>query len=98
MQKCSYESILGAVGRVLDEAEAQSFTIRDSVDGLLVETSIGAANQQIALNLRLNDLAELVARNSRVEAKPNYGRSYGHDESTLTHFLARHRQLVGAER
>jgi hypothetical protein len=98
MHKCSYESILGAVGRVLDEAEAQSFAIRDSVDGLLVETSIGGANQQIALNLGLNDLAELVARNSRVEAKPNYERSYGRDESTLTHFLARHRQLVGAER
>src|SRR5258708_9070251 len=97
MRKCRYERILGGVGRVLDEAEAQSFTIRDSVDGL-VETSIGAANQQIALNLRLNDLAELVERNSRVEAKPNYERSYGHDESTLTHLLARHRQLVGAER
>ena len=38
MRTYSYESILRAVGRVLDEAEVAGFAIRDTRDGLVVET------------------------------------------------------------
>lgn len=97
MQKCSYESILSAVGRVLDEANAQSFSIRDVADGLVVEAALDAEHSPIALKLDLKDLVELVDRPARADQTPDFTRSYGRDESTLNHFLAKH-ELVGAGR
>src|SRR5262249_6355361 len=38
MRKYSYESILRAVGQVLDEAEVRGFAIEDDEDGLMVRT------------------------------------------------------------
>ncbi|HKV85692.1 MAG TPA: hypothetical protein VJN88_14155 [Ktedonobacterales bacterium] len=95
MQRYSCESLLGAVGRVLDEADVRRFSITDVENGLLVETFDG--EQQLALNFGLPDLVELVDKTSRDDRAPNYERSYGRDESTLRAFLERH-SLVGASR
>ena len=51
MRKYSYESILRAVGRVLDDAEARSFAIRDEENGLLVETFDGVGKRRINIEL-----------------------------------------------
>jgi hypothetical protein len=97
MQNYSCESILGAVGRVLDDARVRRFAIRDAEDGLIVETFDSNGDPQLTINVDLSDLANLVEQTSRMDAAPRYERSYGHDESTLTAFLERH-MLVGAGR
>ena len=94
----SYESILRAVGRVLDEADARSFAIRDGENGLLVQTFDANGAPNVKLDFDLADLVELVERNTRtVEGGPAYKRGYAHDDDSLRHFLTRH-ELVGASR
>ncbi len=97
MQKYSCESILGAVGRALDAAQVQRFAIRDNKDGLVVETFDDDGTPRLTVNVDVADLAKLLEQTSHMDAAPRYERSYGHDESTLTHFLERH-TLVGAGR
>ncbi len=100
MRTYSYESILRAVGRVLDEADAEGFTIRDTQDGLVVETQSRALGREdVPLHLGLRDLVELIdwtSAESEREA-PRYELSYAHDEGTLRTIL-RSRELVGAGR
>src|SRR5690348_6566193 len=62
MSKYSYESTLSAVGRVLDEAGARSFAIREHDNGLLVEASATADTQPLAFNFDVADLVKLVER------------------------------------
>lgn len=100
MRTYSYESLLRAVGRVLDEAEADGFTIRDTQDGLVVETQSRALGLEgDPLHLELRDLVELIAWTSsdRERESPRYERSYAHDEGTLRTIL-HSRELVGAGR
>lgn len=97
MRKYSYESILSAVGRVLDEADARSFAIRDGENGLLVQTFDADGAPDLKLDFDLADLVELVERTSPVADAATYKRGYAHDDDTLRHFLARH-ELVGAGR
>ena len=93
MQSCSYESILRAVGRVLDTAGTRSFSVRETEDGLSVET-LGDDGEQ-TLTLGLADIAELLAWSASTETTPHYERAYASNEGTLHQFLARH-ELVGA--
>lgn len=101
MRTYSYESILRAVGRVLDEAEVAGFAIRDTQDGLVVETQGRAFGREgdDALQLGLRDLVELIEWTSgeREREIPHYERSYAHDEGTLRAIL-HSRDLVGAGR
>lgn len=100
MRTYSYESLLRAVGRVLDEAEAEGFAIRNTQDGLVVETQSRAlAPEGVPLHLELRDLVELIewTSSARERETPRYERSYAHDEGTLRTVL-RSRELVGAGR
>jgi hypothetical protein len=94
MQSCSYESILRAVGRVLDTAGTRSFSVREFEDGLKVETFGEDGEQQLALTLGLAELTELLEWSARAEETPHYERAYASNEGTLHQFLARH-DLVG---
>src|SRR5579884_4092926 len=102
MRKTSYESILRAVGRVLDLAEAERFAVRDSDDGLLVE-AFDATSTPTVLNLDIPELAQLLdwAAAGHKET-PHYERASASDDGTLQEFLSRHarrstreRELVG---
>ena len=95
MQSCSYESILRAVGRVLDTAGTRSFSVRELDDGLRVETVSDTGEQQLALTLGLAELTELLEWSARAEETPHYERAYASNEGTLHQFLSRH-ELVGA--
>jgi len=97
MRTYSYESILRAVGRVLDEADARSFAIRDEENGLLVETFDSNGAPSVKLDFDLADLVELVDGHTRTKDEPAYRRGYAHDDDSLRHFLTRH-ALVGASR
>jgi hypothetical protein len=95
MQSCSYESILRAVGRVLDTAGTQSFSIRELEDGLRVEATGDNGEPKLTLTLDLAELNELLEWSARTEETPHYERAYASNEGTLHQFLARH-ELVGA--
>ena len=105
MRRYSYESVLRAVGRVLDEADVAGFAIRDTQDGLVVETQGRAFGREgdDALHLELRDLVELIEWTSgegeHDREAPRYERSYAHDDGTLRAVLRSHsRELVGAGR
>jgi len=100
MRKYSYESILRAVGRVLDDAEARSFAIRDEENGLLVETFDGVGRRTLTLNFDVADLASLIDQHapiSETEDSSRYDLAYVKEESTLRRILHR-RELIGAGR
>jgi hypothetical protein len=100
MRKYSYESILRAVGRVLDDAEARSFTIRDEENGLLVETFDGVGKPALTLNFDVADLAKLIDHQvppTAADDNSHYDLAYVHEESSLQKLLNRH-ELIGAGR
>jgi hypothetical protein len=100
MRKYSYESILSAVGRVLDSAEARSFAIRDKENGLLVETFDSSGKPGLTLNFDVADLASLIDDNAPItetDDSSHYDLTYVEEESTLRRLLNR-RELVGAGR
>lgn len=95
MRKYSYESILSAVGRVLDEAGARSFAVSDADDGLVVETFDEEGKSQFKLDLQLPDLIELV--DGQQDHESRYADAMEFQGDTLASFLSRY-ELVGAGR
>ena len=88
----SYESMLSAVGRVLDDAGIKRVAIQDTGDGLVVEGFDTAGQTQVTLRYDVPALVALLESGSVVSS----GRMTSNDEGTLRHFLAQHQQLVGA--
>jgi hypothetical protein len=92
----TYEGILRAVGRVLDESGVKSFSIRDDDDGLIIEGTNDAGEPQLHARYTVGDLYEMVTRDQEPEM------SLGESETTtptLQRFLAEHRrELIGAAR
>ncbi len=96
----TYEGILRAVGRVLDEAGVKSFSIREADDGLIIEGTNSAGKPQLYAHYTIGDLYELVTRHQEAEL-PSAVPSEEHtlDGQTLHRFLAEHRrELIGAAR
>jgi hypothetical protein len=97
MRKYSYESVLGAVGRALDCAQARSFTVREQEQSLLLEALTGEEQQPLSVTLQLADLAELVDWSARADATPQNGGTQ--NTGALRALLARHeaRQATQAD-
>lgn len=94
MRTTNYASILGAVGSVLDLAEARSFTVRESDDGLTLDILDGRGERH-SFELSVADVAELLTWAKRSESHPKGAVAAGRDEGALRAFLERH-TLVGA--
>ncbi|HEU5348031.1 MAG TPA: hypothetical protein VFU63_05405 [Ktedonobacterales bacterium] len=88
MRQESYETILRAVGRVLDAAEARSFAVRETDTGLLVELTGETGNEQY--HLSLGDVSTLLDWQGTGETAPRYELARSSDEGTLKGFLERH--------
>jgi hypothetical protein len=84
----SYEGILSAVGRVLDDAGVKRIGIQDTGESLIVEGFDSAGNSQVNLRYDVATLFDLLA----AQAEARY--STINDEGTLRQFLDQH-QLVG---
>jgi hypothetical protein len=94
--KTGYESILGAVGRVLDQTGVHSIAVREVEDGLIVEGLNGKGQVQVQLTYSIADLHELLAQAEGTE-ETALTQPVTTDEGTLRRFLAEHnRELVGA--
>lgn len=95
MRQESYETILRAVGRVLDAAEARSFAVRETDTGLLIELTGQMGNEQYHLDLA--DVSTLLNWQGAGEVAPNYELARSSNEGTLKSFLERHQhELAGA--
>jgi len=91
-----YESILGAVGRVLDQTGVRSVAVREVEDGLVVEGLNGEGQVQVRMTYSIADLHELLAR-AEGTVERSLDQPVTSDEGTLRRFLAEHdRELVGA--
>ncbi len=92
----TYESILSAVGRVLDESGAKSIAIREDDDGLIIEGKNGAGEPQFQMHYRVADVYDLVTRGAAEMPSTTMDES---EATTLHRFLAEHqRELIGAVR
>jgi hypothetical protein len=86
----SYEGILSAVGRALDDAAVHAVAIKDTGDGLVVEGFDATDGEWVTLRYDLPTLFELID-GERVDAVPP---SISDSDATLRGFLERH-ELVG---
>ena len=92
----TYEGILCAVGRVLDESGVKSFMIREDDDGLVIEGQNGAGETHLKMRYRIEDVYDLVTRAEAMELPPLVVDT---GTTTLQRFLAEHRrELIGATR
>ncbi len=96
MRTDSYASILGAVGSVLDLAEARSFAVREGEHGLALDLVDGRGERH-SVELSVADMADLMSWSQQTESTPArvHDGIDGRDEGTLRAFLERH-ALVGA--
>jgi hypothetical protein len=88
----SYEGILSAVGRVLDDAGVKRIAIQDTGDSLIVEGYDSAGQSQVELRYDVAALFGLLDAHLDA-ARSQHGTA--RDEGTLRHFLGHH-ELVGA--
>lgn len=98
MSTNNYASILGALGKLLDLAEARSFAVREGEHGLTLEVVDGRDERHI-YDLTVADVAELIAWTQPAEESASRAALAGRDEGALHAFLERHadrRTLVGA--
>jgi hypothetical protein len=101
MRQDSYETILRAVGRILDQTQAQRFSVASSETGLVVEAFDATGVRSLSATL---DVAELVQLTDWVEARNEaaaYTRASVANEGILEQFLrereeSRQGELVGA--
>ncbi len=94
MGTITYASILGAIGSVLDLAEARSFAVRESDDSLTLDILDGRGERH-SFELSVADVAELLTWAEQAETLPKGAVAAGRDEGALRAFLERH-MLVGA--
>ena len=97
MRQDSYETILRAVGRTLDQAQARDFSVTTSESGLVVEAVDASGEKGLSATLDLGELVQLVDWVHETSETPHYERASASDEGTLEHFLGqRQGELAGA--
>ena len=97
MRQDSYETILRAVGRILDQAQAQRFSLTSSESGLVVEAFDATGERSLSATLEIGELVQLTDWVAETSDTPHYERASASDEGTLEHFLReREGALVGA--
>ncbi len=93
MRTDSYSSLLGAVGKALDLADARSFAVRESDTGLTLEL-VDGRGERLSFELSIAEVAELLDWAQPTASAPERVVD-GRDEGTLHAFMERH-TLVGA--
>lgn len=96
MRQESYETILRAVGRVLDAAEARSFAVRETETGLRIELNGETGSERY--DLSLSDVHVLLDWQGPDESAPNYELARAADEGTLKTFLERRQRELAETR
>ena len=93
MRQDSYEAILRAVGRILDQTETQRFSVRSSESGLVVDAFDARGEHSLGATLDLSDLVQLVDWVRVTSETSQYAQASAADEGILEQFL-RERQVA----
>ena len=96
MRQDNYETILRAVGRILDQAETHRFSVTSSESGLVVEAVDARGEKSLGATLDLSELVQLVDWIHETSETSEYARASAADEGTLEQFL-RERQVASEE-
>jgi hypothetical protein len=97
MRQDSYETILRAVGRILDQAQTSKFSVTSSESGLVVEAFDETGERSLGDTLSIDELVQLTDWIAETSETPRYERASAADEGTLEHFLSqRQGALAGA--
>jgi|GEM_PF-390025 hypothetical protein len=97
MRQDSFETMLRAMGRILDQAQTQRFSVTSSEDGLVVEAFDAAGERSLSAELGVAELVQLTDWVAATAETPHYERASASNEGTLEHFLReRQGELVGA--
>jgi hypothetical protein len=97
MRQDSFETILRAMGRILDQAQTQRFSVTSSEDGLVVEAFDATGERSLSAELGVAELAQLTDWVDATAETPHYERASASNEGTLEHFLLeRQGELIGA--
>jgi hypothetical protein len=91
----SYESILRAVGRVLDHTGVKGIDLHETEDGIVVEGVNREGHTQVRLSYDLGDLCDLIDRNEGSVEELFASASASTEAHTLADFLARY-EVVSA--
>lgn len=95
MRTNNYATILGALGKLFDLAEARSFSVREIEHGLTLEF-VDGRDERHTVELSLADVAALIAWSQR-SAVATTSHADHTEANTLRTFLDRHsREMVGA--
>ena len=95
MRQDSYETILRAVGRILDQAQTQRFSVTSSESGLVVEAVDASGEKGLSATLDLGELVQLADWVHETSDTPHYERASASDEGTLEHFLGQRAGRTG---
>jgi len=96
MRQDNYETILRAVGRILDQAEAQRFSVTSSESGLVVEALDARGDKSLGATLDLGELVQLVDWVRETSETSEYAHASAADEGILEQFL-RERQVASED-
>jgi hypothetical protein len=96
MRQDSYETILRAVGRILDQAETQRFSVTSSESGLVVEAVDASGKKGLSATLDLGELVQLADWVQETSEASEYAHASAADEGILEQFL-RERQVASEE-
>jgi hypothetical protein len=89
----SYESILRAVGQVLDHTGVKGIALRETETGLVIEGINREGQTHVQLTYDLSDLADLIDRTEGPVEELFTSTMPVNEAQTLSDFLARH-QIV----
>jgi hypothetical protein len=105
MRQDSYETILRAVGQILDQAQASHFNVTSSESGLMVEAFDATGVRSLGATLNVGELVQLVDWVHATSETSQYAHASAAMEGALEQFLSerqvaseesRERELVGA--
>lgn len=90
----SYESILRAVGRVLDQSGVTAVTLRETESGIIVEGVNQLGHTQVRLVYDLADLVQLIEQTEGNVEELFATTAPSAPAKTLSDFLARHEVMA----
>ena len=90
----SYESILRAVGRVLDHTGVKSIALQETTDGIVVEGVNREGHTHVRLSYDLGDLCDLIDRTEGSVEDLFASTSVATEAHTLSDFLVRHEAVA----
>ncbi len=90
----SYEGIMRAVGRVLDQTDVREISMHETDEGLVIEGVNREGNAHVRLTYGLGDLCDMIDRTEGGNVAELFETTPATEAYTLREFLARHEAVT----